>query len=158
MTWYVKRNDVISSSKTISFGFIRHVAVETAGFPMMRAWRFEDELLAFEGDGVNGEDAPDFTWRKGDVVSAGGLGGRSGRVYEVCQMVTDLEKVERSRWRKKWGSGKEWYVVEYELRLRIEGEILTFEMVVGGEVMEGGVRLKFRDAAGGEGVEVEVSR
>lgn len=152
MTWYVQKNDVISSSKTISFGFLRHVAVETAGFPMMKAWRFEDKLLAFDGD-----EAPDFTWRKGEVVKSGER-GREGRVYEVCEMVTDLEKVERSKWRKKWGSGKEWYVVEYELRLRIEGEVLTFEMVVGGEVMEGGVRLRFRDSAGGEGVDVEVAR
>ncbi|TGZ77595.1 hypothetical protein EX30DRAFT_311070 [Ascodesmis nigricans] len=131
MTWYVKKNDTISDTMSISFPFYRKIKTKTdTGEPntMRETWVFKTDLLACD------TSAPDFKWRN------------PGEVYTVCQLESDLSGVPKSRWQTKRASGSEWWVVQYDLRMRMESEVLVFELVVDGKSY-GAVRMRFRAGA-----------
>lgn len=126
MTWYVNKNDSISQSRTISFPFVRHVKVSdsSSSYGTDSRFIFNDDLLACD------DGNPDFKWRD------------PGKVYSVCKLESDLTQIPKQRWKKKWASGIEWWVVGYDLRMRIESEVLVFELVVDGKSY-GAVTMRF---------------
>ena len=50
----------------------------------------------------------------------------------VCTLESDLSRVPTSKFEKKWASGVQWYIINYNLRMTIENEVIAFELLFDG--------------------------
>lgn len=112
LTWYVKKNEVVGHTVSVSFSF--HRTLEVSENPDERpSLLFSDDLVACDID-----DAPDFKWQNPSAVQ------------RICTVHSDLSAVQiEDLPKKRRANGKSYCKVKYQLKLTILNEVLRFELV-----------------------------
>jgi len=129
MNWFVKKNEVVGNTTSISVSF--HRTLEVTGNPDERpSMIFSDDLVACDID-----DAPDYKWKNPRVVK------------RICTVHSDLSTVRIEELRRETrANGKSYCQLKHELKLTILNEVLKFELVHQG-VTKGTVTSRFEDTS-----------
>lgn len=124
LTWYIRRNEVVAQTALVTQLYTRKVPVPSNGFSPRLV--FEDFLVSCDLD-----TPPDYNFQDPSAITT------------VCYMYSDLSSVPCSSFDVRMGSdGKQYYIIDYDVTMKIVDEVIKFEMLHEG-ISYGVVTAKF---------------